>query len=178
VVKVPRKGNTLPEAVLARVVEAVEHQNSRAYLGAIQTLLTRGPLTIRNAPPLSPDDGSALWGELQRFLRAVVRNGYAAEIGVYHSLTFAATRVGGRVVLEARAADTHDLVVLQLIALLQQVGLRHVRACRAPDCVRIYVKTYRREFCSVRCQKRTYMRQRRENDRLTRLRRRQRKGAA
>ena len=60
----------------------------------------------------------------------------------------------------AEAADTRDLVVLQLVLLLHTVGLHNIRFCAAPDCPgpHLFVKSYRREFCSVRCQKRTLAR--------------------
>jgi hypothetical protein len=49
-------------------------------------------------------------------------------------------------------------VLLQLVLLLHTVGLRNVWKCSAPDCARLFIKTYRRAFCSPRCQKRAYMR--------------------
>jgi CGNR zinc finger len=34
------------------------------------------------------------------------------------------------------------------------VGWRNIRICGAPGCSHFFVKTYRREFCSLRCQQR------------------------
>ena len=78
------------------------------------------------------------------------------------------------VVIEAHAMF-RDLIVLQL-ALLDRVGLGQLRACVAPDCSRLFVKTYRREFCSLRCQQRTLKRRAREaaRERHERQRRRRR----
>jgi hypothetical protein len=55
--------------------------------------------------------------------------------------------------------------VLQLVMLLDRVGLSAVRRCGAADCRRLFVKTYRREFCSERCQKRAHKRKVRQEER-------------
>ena len=58
------------------------------------------------------------------------------------------------------STDVRNVVVLQLVMLLNEVGLHNVRVCGA--CPRLFVKTYRREFCSVQCQQRKYKRIKRQ----------------
>lgn len=65
-----------------------------------------------------------------------------------------------------------NIALLQLVQLLDRVGVRRVRRCSAEDCDRIYVKSYRRVFCCMRCQKRTYARAMRGRHKELRERRR------
>ena len=62
------------------------------------------------------------------------------------------------------SGTARDLVILQFFALLQVVGVENIHACQAPDCPRIFVKTYRRDFCSAKCQTRTNKRKQRANN--------------
>jgi hypothetical protein len=61
--------------------------------------------------------------------------------------------------------DTGDLVWFGLINLIRAAGVDRLQFCSAPDCEqfhgrrRIYARVGRREFCSTRCQKRIYMRE-------------------
>ena len=109
--------------------------------------------------------------ELLAFLRSVIQtqgtSTWASGITTQHPFTFSATGpyVGGAV-----EGDVRDVIVLQLMSLLMQVGLSQIRICTAPDCDRLYVKVFRREFCSVRCQSRTYMKTKRANERRKRER--------
>jgi hypothetical protein len=57
-------------------------------------------------------------------------------------VTVRAEVVNNRVVFNADGKP-RDLVVLQLFALLHEVGIAHLRECQAPDCRRLFVKTYR-----------------------------------
>lgn len=52
------------------------------------------------------------------------------------------------------AGDASDVVVLQFWETVAVVGLRNIRKCDARDCQQLFIKTYRRTFCSERCQKR------------------------
>jgi hypothetical protein len=61
-------------------------------------------------------------------------------------------------------AATEDQFRYQLVRLVQTVGVEKILRCAAPrarstePCGRIFVKATRKEFCSTRCQTRTYMR--------------------
>lgn len=77
--------------------------------------------------------------------------------------TFALPRVrvtgaalSGDYVLELDGAP-EGLLRLQVVYLIRATGGR-LRACKADDCGRLFVREGKREFCSQRCQKRIYMR--------------------
>ncbi len=133
------------------------------------------------------DESPLLRAELLQFLRSAVT---AADSGGLsyspiatspHSFSFRTLTAERRVVISVDGHDARDLVILQVVTLLQLVGLRNVRICRLPECRRMFVKTYRREFCSTAHQglnnkreQREIQRQKRERDRR---RRAQEKGA-
>ena len=170
-----------PETALQRVIEALEDDDPNVHEQAVVDLLQLGPLLVSDTIVRRPQDStrSEVRAELLAFLRSTILNSPVAGMGLHRPASFRARTVDGRVVCEADG-DGRDLVLLQLVLLLHQVGLPNVRVCKAGDCRRMFVKLYRREFCSARCQKRAYMRQRRENERAKRERarlRRQRKGA-
>jgi hypothetical protein len=134
-------------------------------------------------PPLQPDDALALRAVLLQLLRSTVRQGQferpSTGIGTYYAITFSARLIDGHVVIAA-SGHVKDLIVLQMVLLLHEVGLKNVRECTAPDCQRLFVKVYRREFCSVQCQKRINTRNQRQiareqKERLARRRRQRRK---
>ena len=146
--------------LLQEVVERLEEEAERGHRRALHALLTQGPL--RCYPKLQQLH-VAPWGEIRAealaFLRTLVRrsqdgvSGLSQGIGVgYKALTISAG-VGGSLV---GAGDIRDLIVLQLVMLLHDVGIGQVRVCRDPKCQRLFVKRYRRGFCSTRCQKRLH----------------------
>lgn len=145
---------------------------------------------IRPGPELSMTDTSILRAELLQLLGSTVRGAsYGAASSAIWLISsqrapigFTARLVDGRAVIAA-TGDTRSLVVLQTLLLLQEVGLPNVQKCSAPDCRRLFVKVYRREFCSAQCQKRIYTRTKRRLDRerkeyLARRRRQRRKKGA
>ncbi len=58
-----------------------------------------------------------------------------------------------------------DLFLYRVIRLLDELGTDKLHTCLAPDCGRLFFKVTRKEFCSTRCQTRTYMRKRRQEAR-------------
>ncbi len=111
------------------------------------------------APP--DDEVITVRAELLAFLRGLVRTqsfGGSQSIGTEGLFNFTARLARGRVALGADGKHTRDLIVLQVVLLALHVGLPNVRKCGAPDCDHLFVKRYRREYCSVACQKREYMR--------------------
>ena len=68
-------------------------------------------------------------------------------------VAFWALLVDGRLLLDV-TGELLEVARLKLVWLVQTVGLEQVRVCRAENCTRLFVKTYRREFCSTRCQDR------------------------
>jgi hypothetical protein len=111
---------------------------------------------------------SLIRAELVAFLREAVRlrgsDGFGYGIGLTGPVSFGGkpTKVG---VLVAITASLRDAAILQLLALLEQVGLNQVRRCAAPDCDRLFVKHYRQTFHSLRCQQREIKRRKRDRDR-------------
>jgi hypothetical protein len=123
---------------------------------------------------------SLVRAELLAFLRQTVRNEGTGAVGngisITNPITFSATATGRRVTYAAQGR-MRDIAILQLVLLLDHVGLSNVRRCGVGDCHRLFVKTYRREFCSVRCQARDYKRKlrqrmREQQEQQTRARRR------
>lgn len=175
----------LDDSVIRDGSTSEERSRLAAYRGVLLKLLKNGPLDIGGdrAYEWSAEDALNTRAVTLQFLRSAVRESASTSIPIRHGINFVAnTSVSGRVALGANG-DTEDLVILQLVMLLSHVGLHNVRICKAADCGspagtvaapssrRMYVKTYRREFCSAQCQKRVYMRQRRENERRSRERR-------
>jgi len=198
----PRKGNAAPErprpalrpdVTLRRVIEALERDRPR---DAVLTVLEHGPLDCRatldqerqHPATIDWDDGphpatSMIGGELLAYLREVVRlqgTGLSGSGMWIDGFKLHGTAVGDRVRQSPQPIDRGfgaagalgTVAKLQFAMLLQAVGIANVRVCSADDCPALYVKRYRRNFCSATCQKRTYMRQRRREERVrTRQRR-------
>ena len=184
----PRKGNApragrrpiqAPDVTLRRVIEALERNLPR---DAVLMLLEQGPWDCRTTlneerqhPAIEHWDAgdvpaTAIVGpELLAFLRSLVRlrgttsSGYGIWVDGFKLLATAEGDHRARVCLAPQGA-MRTAAILQFGLLLEAVGIANVQPCSAPDCPRLYVKTYRREFCSVRCQKRTYMRQKRAKE--------------
>ena len=164
--------------------------DERLMSAAMLGLVTRGPMEFHRVrlpagenPDWLTDVAARVGPELERFARDLVlwqadagldddTFGFGTEIDVRAPLKFVAQVSGGSVRLAVTRADLRDFIVLQFLLLLQDVGVRNVRECRAPECARLFVKTYRREFCSPQCQKRVYARKMRGRQRELEERRR------
>ena len=191
----PRKRYAAPEQLLRAVIDALERGSSR---DAVLLLLEHGPLWTpeayeterdRDVPDVfgHDDDGrpiftvSVIGGELLKFLRDLVRfkdaDAWALGIHLRAVTVFGSASDGGRRISLSAKGTMRETVILQLLLLVYTVGVGNVRVCNASDCPRLYVKTYRREFCSPRCQKREQMREYRAQIR-ERQRRRKLKGVA
>jgi hypothetical protein len=166
-----RKRDTTPEALLRRVIAELEESdelNHRSHRAALLTLLSAGPLmtsdTLLQELDTPTSDVSSIRAELVAFLRQAVRlRGMGMDFELEYGLAldhtvpmqfFALATPRHRVFLFAKGS-ARDIAILQLLVLLDQVGMDNVRNCAAPNCPRLFVKTYRREFCSARCQQRT-----------------------
>lgn len=202
-----RSGITEPEAVLGTVIRALEEDDAaldgpdplpllRTYHDALVRLLAHGPLLcteaharereLTEAPRLGWADVLKLRAELLQVVRSAVRQATAGAastpIDTRPGISFSVQLVDGRAVIRA-TGDTRSLVLHQFLMLLHEVGLTNVQKCSAPDCQRLFVKVYRREYCSVQCQKRIYTREKRRLDRerkaylAHRRRQRRKKGA-
>jgi predicted RNA-binding Zn ribbon-like protein len=58
-----------------------------------------------------------------------------------------------------------DCVMSLAVRLLTTTAVHRLRRCAAPDCGRVFVKATVKDFCSTRCQSRTYMREMRARER-------------
>lgn len=186
------------DEALTRLVRALEIEDAgledpdaalpllRGYHAALVDLLVSGPLRCDDAiarereltdqPTLSPADVSVVRAELLQLLRSAVRGdpAWTRHIGTRDAVMFETQVDAGHVVLVARGS-TEDLIVLQAVLLLQEVGIHNLRECAAPDCRSLYVKVYRREFCSERCQKRINRRKQLQQQRERRARQAERR---
>jgi hypothetical protein len=160
----PRKRDRSPEATLRAVLASLETSdelNHPSHHQAIRALVLEGPYvtkaTMRDAAR-TPHPLASLWrAELVAFLRTLVQTaGHTSYgvLGLHSPPAYSAALIDGRVVLTIDTLSLRDVAILQLQLLLHEVGLRHVRFCVAPDCQHLFVKTYRREYCSSRCQQR------------------------
>ena len=186
-----RKRYTPPEVVLRRVIEGLEQEHLAKQRAAIELLLTDGPLRAtdtlqreRDQPATFPVDTGVMLevdlvrAELLAVLRGIVRyqdSTYAGHGITLHGPLRLFPHASGEEVrfLPDAASALRDIVIFQLVLLLHIVGLRNIRKCDAPDCERLYVKTYRRLYCSPRCQKRVKMREYRREDKTREAQKRQ-----
>jgi hypothetical protein len=176
----PRKHHTSDEALLQAVIEDLESDSPKRHEAAVRALLAHGPLRCLGVQPdaLRHQTATELRDELLAFLRRVVRHsterpeGVGEVLEVQEGFALTAHPVAGQVVVGIYGTR-RTVACLQLVLLLERVGLAHVRLCGVDDCPRLFVKTYRREFCSVRCQKRHYMRTLRAKERERRHKRQQ-----
>lgn len=170
------------ETLLATVISGLQ-RGGETQRRALRQLVEEGPFGIGTTGGSVEQDEAlaALGADLLAFVRGLVdpllvtpegaptkRAGGRPRVGEYfhmsplhlkQSLTlYSVLRVDSNRPYFQIDADQHDTAVMQFVILLDRVGLPNVRACGAPDCDRIYVKTYRREFCSSQCQKRVYAR--------------------
>jgi len=79
-------------------------------------------------------------------------------------LSFYLSRDGDRVHIEVLGSPLH-LLEYQLKEVLEAVGLGKLRVCPSTACGRLFLKVTKKEFCSARCQSRTYMQKRRAEER-------------
>jgi len=173
-----RKRDRTPEAVLERVIRELEQSdalNHPSHHRAVIALLSGGPLLCPEALQWEveqPDpEVSLIRAELITFLRDTVRlDGTGAAwygIGLMGHVQLRALAAAGDVT-GAASGSVRDVAVLQLFLLMREVGLRNIRVCGAIEpggCRRLFVKTYRRAFCSARCQQRVYKRDQRRQAR-------------
>jgi hypothetical protein len=163
----PRKRYMPPEDLLQETIAQLENDEApRGHRAALQALLSAGPLLCSDAllSTLQERDVEPwveIRAELLAFLRSIVRQKgqgrFSPTVSLYQHVNFSAIASDdAQLVACAAEGSVRDLVVLQLVLLLHEVGLGQVRICEAPDCDRLFVKAYRREFCSTRCQKRTH----------------------
>jgi hypothetical protein len=151
--------NTVTVAEQLAIFKPLRARNA-VYLADLQ----RGA-PARPEPPVDPLV-SAACAELLAYLRALVQEPGAqwSQWVRLDEFAFTSLRVGGRVEIDVDGA-TPDIIKLKLMLLVQQVGLANVRICARDGCPRLFAKTYRREFCSKRCQMRAYMLQWRRQER-------------
>lgn len=86
--------------------------------------------------------------------------GEGAIGGFQASTFFGIAKRGARVVMTVDGAAV-DVLTFQIINLLQAASVERLQYC---DCGRLFFRIGRQEFCSERCQNRSYMRRRRQTE--------------
>jgi len=180
--KVVTKTQLRPPAdeVLYDVVENLERRDRSplADLDVISALVSRGPFQTSTGNTQAvqtylerPGENTALCHQLRDFLRAGVRGDQSGQFegrlstAIAGAITFSMLNDRGRTDV-AVSGHVRDLAVLQLLLLIDRVGLRRVRPCPAPGCDRIFVKRHKTKFCSPTCQRRDEVTRRRVRERL------------
>ena len=195
----PRKHHTTPEALLRAVIEDLQSDTPKRYESAIRALVSNAPfhgplhcVALRPDRALESDEEGGpllIRAELWAFVREVVRlhDGRADVFGNGIWLNDAVRLFGNTAGVHVGfgiEGTRRNVAILQLAFLMERVGMSNVRLCPAGGCQHVFVKTYRRRFCSIQCQKRDYMRKVRATDRLEqeqhqrRQQRRRQKGAS
>jgi hypothetical protein len=105
-------------------------------------------------------------------LRGVREDVFGIGIWLNDHVRLVGNNAGPHVTLGIEATR-RTIAILNLAVLLERVGLDKARLSGVRDCPGIFIKTYRREFCSVQCQKRHYMRKLRADAREAQRRRQQ-----
>jgi hypothetical protein len=159
-----RNRDTSAEAKLQSVITTLETSdelNHPSHHQAIRDLVLGGPFLVNDtfrAALAEPDPEVSLWrAEFVQFLRTLARTAGRpswSRLGTVGLYAFSGALVNGRVSITVDSQRIRDVALLNLMARLHEVGLRHVRRCEAPDCQHLFVKTYRRGYCSTRCQQR------------------------
>lgn len=107
---------------------------------------------------LRPAQVERLRQELRSFLHMRARGGRSAPPTIHVTLVplFGLLKQpGGR--LWGVDGSPRDVLLYQIHTFLDAVGEERLRVCPAPDCDRLFVKVGRREYCSVRCQRRVFV---------------------
>jgi hypothetical protein len=183
------KRDTAPEQLLQRVIDdfqSSDREGHPRHQAAAQALLEEGPFTYPENYLSRFKAGSVEVFELRRtalrFLRRCA-GGRADRLPgalAADGIAFIPKTDGERVIISVHGKPK-DVFAQQLTSLTLSVGARNVRVCGVDDCQRLFVKTYRREFCSIRCQQRDYKRRKRAANRVreeaqARARQRRKKG--
>jgi len=175
---VARKRDALPEVVTwdpplraaEKVVDLLDGQmDIESHRRAIFYLLTNGPCFAKTEAHeefnrLTAVDIARIAQALRIYLRNAVRH-ELQRIPIELSGVRVSTIRSGHSAISFMDGPLVGVAGLALMLLLHIAGFQQLWACGAPDCPRVFVKTYRREFCSERCQKRTYKRRKRQDAR-------------
>jgi len=181
--QISRQRDRTPDEVL--LDEVISNLEDGEAPRAVMALVMAGPFfcqPVGGAGPLyshpvdveafdqQPEEIATIADALLAYVRGIVhtridRTHPAPSIAMSGTVQFSPLLLeNGRIVTFAKGA-VRDLAVLQFERLLDLVGLRNIHVCGAENCSHLFVKTYRREFCSERCQKRTYKRRSRQEAR-------------
>lgn len=149
-----------PERSLREIVTGLTSDKPGDNRAAVMSVLTKGPffcseplIRLLNDPGF---EYALVRAELLQFLQTTVRlrgTDFISEgIGTYRAFTFSTAPTSKGVAIFVDSSDVRDAIVLQLVLLLESAGIENLRLC--PECGRLFLKTYRREFCNVLHQKR------------------------
>jgi predicted nucleic acid-binding Zn ribbon protein len=117
--------------------------------------------TANEIASFSPGKLARLQFAIRGFLRQIVgstQGGLVAERAVRVRMGVVPVAGEVRTTIDGSASD---VVWYQLIALLRDIGVHRLQVC--PGCGKTIVREGKREYCSTKCQERTYMRGYRRN---------------
>lgn len=169
-----RYTRTQAEELLARLVAFAE-AGEGASVGVGKGLLTKlisarlgdtivGSDARRELENWTTSQVRARQRSLAQFLRMfLIPIGFEIQV---NRLLLGAVQLGSDVALKVDGS-AGDVLLFQTISLLRVAGVRRLQACA---CGRVFARIGRQEFCSERCQKRVYMRNRRADERAERER--------
>jgi predicted RNA-binding Zn ribbon-like protein len=139
-----------------------------------------GEDTVRATAAMPPEKLWALRDEVRGLLRALIggpAGQWPADARIHVEITPVrrartssryprpgqrpATLLGGRGIKFRLDGSPRDVLLYQVATLLASLGndIERLLFCPAPDCRKLFVKSGRREFCSMRCQQRCYAKQ-------------------
>lgn len=154
----------VPTSATRRLLLDVLHQGPVIAVGDMHhEIMGTAPAEIR---PWAAGQFAGFQRKLRRFFRDVVqiqRSDAGGQVPAWHvgALEFGAMPVDSTILFTVDG-DAAAVLAFQVRTLLEHTGISRLQQCA---CGRAYVKTGRREFCSNRCQKRIYMRNKRKQER-------------
>lgn len=157
------------EALLARLVSFAEGQSAAPQTSRLfRDLLDAGPHIVLGeaAVGVSAINAPALQSMLRTFFRGVITSRDADAGTIVPELSIGQLKIGIEPiksdVLLTLDGSAVDVLLFQVVNLLQVAGVGRLRRC---ECGRVFARRGRGEYCSARCQKRVYMRIKRQDER-------------
>lgn len=116
---------------------------------------------------MTPEDVAEMKASLLQLFRVLAGAEEVVSIGPF-SPTFRVLRIRGEGAKKKRkwTVDTvelqvngtpRDVAVYLAASLLEKVGTDRLRACKAADCDRLFIRSGKREYCSARCARRDFL---------------------
>lgn len=126
----------------------------------------------RDKPKAWKEDAPINGGPILEFLQQRTRE-LLVDVAAHTGFTLGATDLilsfwgvtDGRRFRIVPRGNPDAVWLYQVVRLFEAIGTERIQMCPATDCGRVFLKVTKKEFCSTRCQSRTYMRKRRAEER-------------